>query len=187
VLWLSGQSRLEPGQAIRGGVPVCFPWFSKHPTDRSAPPHGFARTCDWTLEVAREDAGGDVVLEMELAGEAMAPHWPHRFRARHRITIGAVLRLELEVKNTGPDAFSFEEALHAYFDVGDIREVTVAGWKARVSGRGQSRNRLRGLTRTDSVAGQPRIYPGRGTPASSATRSRRHDIVVEVGLEFTVV
>ena len=127
VLWLSGQSRFESGQAIRGGVPVCFPWFSKHRTDRSAPPHGFARTRNWTLELARHGADDTVVLEMELSGEAIAPQWPHRFRARQRITIGQVFRLDLEVLNTGLGTFCFEEALHAYFDVGDIREITVSG------------------------------------------------------------
>ncbi len=180
VLWLSGQSRFEPGQAIRGGVPICFPWFSKHRTDRSAPPHGFARTGDWTLELARHGADGTVVLEMELAGEAIAPHWPHRFRARHRITIGAVLRMDLEVMNSGLETFSFEEALHAYFDVADIREVTVSGPGpepirfAGLTNRNLSRRRARrasSTTRsgaaTSSSASPARIRPSSGTRGSS--------------------
>lgn len=173
VLWLSGQSRFEPGQAIRGGVPVCFPWFSKHRTDRSAPPHGFARTRNWTLEVARQDAEGGVVLEMELAGEAIAPQWPHRFRARHRIAVGAVLRLDLEVTNTGLDAFSFEEALHAYFDVADIREVTV-------SGPAPEPLRFAGLTN--------RVYPGTRDACVIHDPVRHRDIFVrKSGSDSTVV
>jgi glucose-6-phosphate 1-epimerase len=173
VLWLSAQSRFEPGQAIRGGVPICFPWFSKHPTDRSASPHGFARRRDWTLELARHGADGSVVLEMELAGDAIEPPWPHRFRARHRITIGAALRLEFEVLNAGPDAFTFEEALHAYFDVGDIREVTL-------SGPDPEPLRFAGLTN--------RIYPGTSDACVIHDPVRRRDIVIgKSGSNSTVV
>jgi glucose-6-phosphate 1-epimerase len=173
VLWLSGQSRFEPGQPIRGGVPICFPWFSKHRTDRSAPPHGFARTRDWTLELARHGADGTVELEMELAGEAIAPQWPHRFRARHRIAIGAVLRLELEVLNTGPHPFTFEEALHAYFDVADIREATV-------SGPDPEPLRFAGLTN--------RTYPRTREACVIHDPVRRRDIVIDKsGSESTVI
>jgi glucose-6-phosphate 1-epimerase len=173
VLWLSGQSRFEPGEAIRGGVPICFPWFSKHRTDRSAPPHGFARTRNWTLEMARQDVDGSVVLEMELAGEAIAPQWPHRFRARHRITIGMVLRLDLEVVNTGLETFCFEEALHAYFDVGDIREVTVSGPDLEPI-------RFAGLTN--------RVYPGTCEACVIHDPVRRRDIVIsKSGSDSTVV
>ena len=173
VLWLSRHSRFAPGEAIRGGVPISFPWFSKHPSDRSAPPHGFARTRDWALVGAREDADGVVTLEMELAGEAVAPQWPHRFRARYRIVIGAVLRLDLEIANTGPDAFTFEEALHAYFDVHDIREVTV-------SGPDPEPLRFAGLTN--------RIYPGTRDACVIHDPVRRRDIVIsKSGSNSTVV
>jgi glucose-6-phosphate 1-epimerase len=173
VLWLSGQSRLEPGEAIRGGVPICFPWFSKHRTDRSAPPHGFARTRDWTLELARHAADGAVVLEMELAGDGITPHWPHRFRARHRITIGAGLRMDLEVMNAGREAFTFEEALHAYFDVADIREVTV-------SGPGPEPIRFGGLTN--------RVYSGTREACVIRDPVRHRDIVIsKSGSNSTVI
>jgi glucose-6-phosphate 1-epimerase len=173
VLWLSRRSRFEPGQAIRGGVPICFPWFSKHRTDRSAPPHGFARTRDWTLELARQDVDGSVVLEMELAGEAIAPQWPHCFRARHRITIGAVLRMDVEVMNAGREPFTFEEALHAYFGVGDIRKVTV-------SGLGAEPLRFAGLTN--------RVYPGTRETCVIHDPGRRRDIVIhKFGSNSTVV
>jgi glucose-6-phosphate 1-epimerase len=192
VLWLSAQSRFEPGQAIRGGVPVCFPWFSKHRTDRSAPPHGFARTRDWTLEMARHGADGSVVLEMELAGEALAPLWPHRFRARHRITIGAALRLDLEVLNTGPDAFTFEEALHAYFDVGDIREVTVSGLE-RAAYQDKAAGDADGLAGPDLepirfTGPINRIYPGTREACVIHDPVRRRDIVIsKSGSASTVV
>ena len=127
VLWRSRKSVFEPGKPIRGGVPICFPWFGPHPSGASSPAHGFARLRQWRLVDAREDAAGTVELAMELAGEGVSPLWPHRFRVIHRITMGPILRMNLEVHNDGPDAFTFEEALHTYFSVGDVRGVTLAG------------------------------------------------------------
>lgn len=180
VLWLSRQSRFEPGQAIRGGIPICFPWFSKHPADPKAPPHGFARTADWTLVGAREEAGGTVVLEFELEGERLSPLWPHRFRARHRIGIGAELRLEFEVVNTGPAAFTFEEALHAYFDVQDIHGVALHGledaaFDDKAGGRGRraaegSPLRFAGLTN--------RVYPDTRAACTIRDPARGRDILI---------
>ena len=127
VLWMSRKSSFEPGKPIRGGVPICFPWFGAHPSGPPAPPHGFARLEDWTLVHAHEEPAGTVTLELELTGRAVAPQWPHSFRVSHRISIGSVLRMTLAVHNTGADAFTYEEALHTYFDVGDIHAVTVGG------------------------------------------------------------
>jgi D-hexose-6-phosphate mutarotase len=127
VLWTSRKSLFEPGKPIRGGVPICFPWFGPHATDSSAPLHGFVRVLPWTLVAAREDAAGSVALDMQLAGEGVSPHWPHPFALRHRLSIGAALRMELEVRNTGTAPFTFEEALHSSFGVGDVRVAAVAG------------------------------------------------------------
>jgi glucose-6-phosphate 1-epimerase len=145
VLWRSRESMFEPGRPIRGGVPICFPWFGPHPVDASAPAHGFARLQPWKLVDAREDAAGTVALAMELAGEGV-PQWPHRFRVIHRMTFGAVLRMDLEVHNEGADAFTFEEALHTYFSVRDVRTVTVTG--------------LEGAEYLDKVAGSRRSRQG---------------------------
>ena len=135
VLWTSRRSLFEPGRAIRGGVPICFPWFGPHGGDASAPTHGFARLRPWTLVEAREDADGTVSLEMELRGEAGSPQWRHRFAVTYRVTFGAALRMELVVRNAGVARFTFEEALHAYFGVADVRHVTVAGLEGAADAR----------------------------------------------------
>jgi glucose-6-phosphate 1-epimerase len=128
VLWMSGSSSYEMGKPLRGGVPICFPWFGAHASDAKAPGHGFARLRDWTLIEAAESAEGVVTLALELASDrALTPLWPHAFRAVHRITIGATLTMALEVTNPGSEAFTFEEALHTYFAVRDVRNVTVTG------------------------------------------------------------
>jgi len=127
VLWASRKSLFEPGKPIRGGVPVCFPWFGPNAADSSAPLHGFARVLPWTLVGAGEVQTGAVRLTLELAGEAMSASWPHRFAIRHHVTISSTLRMELEVRNTGGASFTFEEALHSYFGVADVRAASLTG------------------------------------------------------------
>jgi glucose-6-phosphate 1-epimerase len=125
VIWLSGRSLVRAGKPIRGGVPICFPWFGPHPSDTGAPAHGFARLADWTLTDAGESADGVVMLTFVLpqpAGGSLPP-----FELRHRISIGRELAMTLETRNTGTGEFDFEEALHTYFAVSDIRKVAVSG------------------------------------------------------------
>ena len=128
VIWMSEQSEYAPGVPLRGGVPICFPWFAAHPTDATAPSHGFARLADWQLVEARE-AGDDVVLVFVLTDTeaSRASAWPHRFEARYTITIGAELGLSLTVTNRDSEPVTFEEALHTYLAVADIRQTEVAG------------------------------------------------------------
>lgn len=128
VIWMSEQSEYAPGVPLRGGVPVCFPWFAAHPTDATAPSHGFARLADWHLAEAR-DAGDDVVLVFVLTDTeaTRASAWPHPFEARYTVTVGAELSLALQVTNTGSLTVGFEEALHTYLAVADIRQTEVTG------------------------------------------------------------
>jgi glucose-6-phosphate 1-epimerase len=128
VLWMSKSSYFEAGKPLRGGVPICFPWFGAHASDPKAPGHGFGRLRDWSLIEASESADGSATVALELASPVpLTPLWPHAFRAVHRVTVGATLTMALEVTNPGTDAFSFEEALHTYFAVRDVRNVTVTG------------------------------------------------------------
>jgi glucose-6-phosphate 1-epimerase len=132
VLWMSGGSYFETGKPLRGGVPICFPWFGPHASNPKAPGHGFGRLRQWSLIEAVEAADGTVTVALELASDPgserpLSALWPHAFRAIHRITIGSTLTMALEVTNPGAAAFTFEEALHTYFAVRDVREVTVTG------------------------------------------------------------
>jgi glucose-6-phosphate 1-epimerase len=128
VLWMSRASYWDAARPIRGGVPICFPWFGAHPSDTSAPSHGFARLRDWTLIEARDDGQGATHLAFRLTGDAPAPAaWPHPFEATFRVSVGPALLMTLEVRNPAAGAFSFEEALHTYFAVGDVRRVEITG------------------------------------------------------------
>jgi D-hexose-6-phosphate mutarotase len=145
VIWMSQRSAFEPGAPLRGGVPVCFPWFGPHP-EGAGPLHGFARIVPWTLTEASVE-GRDVVLVLTLTDAdvptELAAAWPHPFRARLSVTVGATLTLALEVTNTGAEPMTFQEAFHTYLAVGDIREVTIRGLEAsdyldRLAGMGPS-------------------------------------------------
>ena len=127
VLFLSSQSRWEDGRAIRGGVPICFPWFGGKADDPTAPAHGFVRTKSWQLESITQ-AGGAVTVSMFTESDEGAKRWwPAEFRLVHRATFGRELSLELVVSNTGRKSLSFEEALHAYHRLGNIEATRVRG------------------------------------------------------------
>lgn len=127
VLYMSPLAELETGKPIRGGVPVCWPWFGPHPTDAALPAHGFARLLPWSVGTVTEDLTG-VTLELMLQdSEASLPFWKHRFELRLEVRMGAALSLALNVKNTGQTEWSMTGALHTYLCVQDVREAAVLG------------------------------------------------------------
>lgn len=126
-IFLSEHSHWQEGKAIRGGIPVCFPWFRAKADDPKAPAHGFARTRIWSLESLALE-GDSVVVALAIASdEASRKWWPYEFRAVLRVSVGAVLKLEHTVFNTGSIPFSFEEALHTYNRVGDAASLDIRG------------------------------------------------------------
>lgn len=128
VLFLSEKTHLTPGKAIRGGVPIIFPWFGARAGHPESPAHGFARTMEWELESLVRYDNGDIHLVLRLSSNAATlAQWPHEFTIRHRITIGAKLHMALEVENRSDAPFTFEEALHTYLFVGDVRSASVTG------------------------------------------------------------
>lgn len=127
VIFLSEHSRWEEGRAVRGGIPVCFPWFRAKADDPKAPAHGFARTRSWRLEPLTQEQDSVVVTLATESDEDSRKWWSHEFRLVHRITVGAVLKLELIVSNTGTVPFHFEEALHTYNRVGNAEELRITG------------------------------------------------------------
>jgi D-hexose-6-phosphate mutarotase len=140
VLWMSAHSVFKPDKPIRGGVPICFPWFGPHGEDKTVPSHGFGRLTPWTLCDAGETPDGTVHLTLQLEDDNASPVWPHYFHADLRLSIGRTLTVELFVDNPDHATFSFEEALHTYFSVSNIKDVSVSGLEStayldKVSGR----------------------------------------------------
>jgi len=127
VIFLSERSYWEEGRAIRGGIPVCFPWFRAKADDPHAPAHGFARIATWQLvSITQEQDSIVVSLQIESDDESRR-WWPHEFHLLQRITVGVELRSELIVTNTGSAPFRFEEALHTYYNVGNAEQISVTG------------------------------------------------------------
>jgi glucose-6-phosphate 1-epimerase len=127
VLFLSSQSRWEEGQAIRGGIPICFPWFRGKADDPKAPAHGVVRTTAWQLEAIVENESGVTVTMFTESNERTRRWWPGEFHLVHRARFGSELRLELECSNTGRTPLRFEEALHTYNRVADVHYVRLQG------------------------------------------------------------
>jgi D-hexose-6-phosphate mutarotase len=128
VLWVSAQSLYQPGKAIRGGIPVCWPWFGPHPSDPAKPAHGFARTSLWSVLSAAALADGATQIRLRLAdGDTSLALWPHAFDLRLVVTVGAELKVELIARNPGSAPYTYSGALHSYFDVSDIAAISIRG------------------------------------------------------------
>ena len=127
VLFVSSKSRWEDGRAIRGGVPICFPWFADKTDDPTAPAHGFVRTKTWQLESIAQAPDAVTVSMVTKSNDATKRWWPADFQLAFRATFGSELNLELVARNTGTTSLRFEEAMHAYFRVGQVEEVQLQG------------------------------------------------------------
>jgi len=128
VLWMSGESRFEAGKPIRGGVPVCFPWFGPKAGAPEAPMHGFARILTWAVSAVTREWDGSLRAVLELSAEAAARGgFPHELALSLSLTVGSSLRMALSVRNVNGAAATFEEALHSYFAVSDVRQVRIRG------------------------------------------------------------
>ena len=119
VLFMSAKSWFEEGKPIRGGVPVCFPWFGKRADDPDAPQHGLARLRRWDVVATRELDDGTVRIELATQVDP--------FAVVHRVELGAALTMSLIVRNASAGEASYTAALHSYFAVSDIRQVEVTG------------------------------------------------------------
>jgi glucose-6-phosphate 1-epimerase len=127
LLFISTKARWEEGHAIRGGIPICFPWFRGKLDDPHAPAHGFVRTRIWQLESIIENENGVAVTMFTQSDGRTREWWPGEFRLAHRVTFGSELFLELVCMNTGTTPFRFEEALHTYNRIANIQDARLQG------------------------------------------------------------
>ncbi len=123
VLWLSEKAQFDHEKALRGGIPVCWPWFGRI----ASPAHGFARTSQWHLVEHKEsDSGVIICLGLEESDETLAI-WPYCFQVRLYVEVSDSLKVTLDVRNTDDKPWNFSGALHSYFNVADIAETAVTG------------------------------------------------------------
>ncbi len=132
LLWLSQAAYFEEGKAIRGGIPICFPWFGKNKDDPTLPQHGFARTQVWTVVLEEEIDEGTTRIQLQLKPNAYTlTQWAYLFDVILDITVGHELSIALHVSNADTKPFEISTALHTYFSVSDIDNVSIQGLENR--------------------------------------------------------
>ncbi|MGB4074361.1 D-hexose-6-phosphate mutarotase [Pseudomonas sp.] len=138
LIWLSDQAAYRRGHGVRGGVPICWPWFGnlqrnpqavqamhRHPD--TAPAHGLVRSLDWQLlGIDSLDDGIQLDFVFNSATQPLAD-WPHAAELHLRVRLDGRLHIELNSRNLGDTPLAISQALHSYFAVSDIRQVAVDG------------------------------------------------------------
>lgn len=130
LLWLSPNCDFTPGASLRGGIPICLPWFGVNRRDPSKPKHGFARNLEWQLSELNETPEGGFELRFSLDSEPNEL-FAHAFGAELHLRLDATAALNLTVKNRSEEAFACSWALHSYFAVKDLRRARVQGLAGR--------------------------------------------------------
>ena len=128
LLFLSQKSYYDEGKAIRGGIPVCWPWFGSDPVDLKRPNHGFVRNGLWTVSGTKASADLETRVKLRFPEPVQREScWQHAFELELEISVGNTLTLELITRNTGAQKFSITQAFHTYFHVGNINQVQILG------------------------------------------------------------
>jgi len=128
VIWLSRDASFKVGQSVRGGVPVCWPWFGPHATHPTYPAHGFVRTIPWQVcETKTLEDGATFVAFRVSRTDATDVFWPQVSELELGITVGTTLEFDLMTRNTGSQSFTIGDALHTYFAVSDVRNIAIQG------------------------------------------------------------
>lgn len=133
ILWVSDIAVYDGKKPVRGGIPVCWPWFGAHPTEKTAPAHGFVRSAVWHLDHVADLPNGatEVVLTFESSEKTLAI-WPYAFHLSLKIEIGEKLVMSMTTRNLSEFDMEITEALHTYFTVADARDLVVGGLEGSV-------------------------------------------------------
>lgn len=124
LLWLSSKALYQNDKAIRGGIPICWPWFGS--SDK--PSHGFARIHSW--EVIRsgvdEEENPHITLQL-VSNDASKKLFDYKFCAELSVTVSDTLDVQFSVINRDEKTFTITEALHTYFRISHVDSVKVTG------------------------------------------------------------
>jgi glucose-6-phosphate 1-epimerase len=177
LLFLSRLSQFAAGKPIRGGVPICFPWFGPR---EGGEVHGFARITEWELVATSATPGGGAALRFRLPPTATSAAWPP-FKMEFAVTVTDQLTMELVTTNQSPDRiFEFENCLHTYFAVDDIAQVPIAGLKG-AHYLDKTQGGARKLETADAIhitAETNRVYPD--TPGTVEIRDAKLHRIIRV-------
>ncbi len=129
VLWMSSEAIFAEGTALRGGIPVCWPWFSKHPDIPEGPTHGCVRQWLWDIDSVCDGDDDSTRVTFALSDNAHSrAHWPYAFDVKLEVTIGNALELKLIQHNTDSRSVVLSNALHTYFNIGDVSRIRIEGF-----------------------------------------------------------
>jgi D-hexose-6-phosphate mutarotase len=187
LLFMSRLSEFAAGKPIRGGVPICFPWFGPRANDVA---HGFARITEWELIETATTSSDTVTVRFRLPVPAARTGWP-AFRAEFAVTVTDQLTMQLTATNESADRnFDFENCLHTYFAVGDINDVSITGLKGThyLDKTDQGARKLESADAIRIMAETNRVYPDTtGTIEINDAKFRRTIRVERSGSVSTVV
>lgn len=128
LMFMGGKAYFVEGKAIKGGVPVCWPWFGADPEGKGRAAHGFARNSMWQVFSTEAISDSETQITVGMVDDDNSRNiWPNAFKMSLQITIGKSLKLALTTENTGDQPFHITQALHTYFSVGDISKTKILG------------------------------------------------------------
>ena len=135
VIWLSDDVVFAEAKSVRGGIPICWPWFGAHENNATFPAHGFARTVLWQVTDTQKLPNGETQITFQLDTRNIdgknADMWTTPTLVEYRLTIGRTLIMELITHNLSEQAITIGQALHTYFKVDDVSQTTVTGLDSR--------------------------------------------------------
>ena len=160
IMFFSSQAYYQNKKAMKGGVPVCWPWFGPDPESKGRSSHGFVRNRPWQMRDVVSTQNGETKVTMGLNDtEETRKIWDYSFELAIAITVGSTLTIELITRNTGDSPFSITQALHTYFKIGDINQVAVLGLEDRAYIDKVDNNQQKTQTGTVTFDGEcDRIY-----------------------------
>ncbi|MFV0575689.1 MAG: D-hexose-6-phosphate mutarotase [Vibrio sp.] len=154
LLWMSEKGLYDGKTPLRGGIPVCWPWFAR----AAQPNHGFARTSEWELVEHRENEDGVIVRLGLIQNEETLAIWPHKFELFIDVEVSDELNTTLHIKNTDDKAWKFSSALHTYFNIADINQTEITGMGASFIDKLQAGKVCTGGDALTFTAGVDRVY-----------------------------
>lgn len=135
VIWLSNDAKFAMGKSVRGGIPICWPWFGAHESNATYPAHGFARTVMWqvkgTAALSDDETQITFSLDTTTLDDNYQTMWPLPSLAEYCLTIGKTLTMELTTFNQSKQAMTIGQALHTYFQVADVTHTSIYGLEGR--------------------------------------------------------
>ncbi|MBL0011459.1 MAG: D-hexose-6-phosphate mutarotase [Nitrosomonas sp.] len=181
VMFLSAKAYYQDGKAIKGGAPICWPWFGADPEGKGRPGHGFVRNRPWNVVATEALSSGDIKVTVGLDDTAETQAiWPQSFNLRQEIVINDSLNLSLITRNTGKEKFTITQAFHTYFKVGSIAQVKVLGLEGcgyiDKAGGGNAQKQQAGAVTIDSEVDRIYLDVGNTLTIDDSALNRRIEI-----------